>query len=175
MPTPEFFLEATKWMGFTTLAFAALAAIAFIPKWGIRFRLIGTTGFCGVLTAGLFGLSFQPLVATRVAGSVPYTTVFDSGAAQLVITVPTDITNTALEATLQQAALNSFKPSQLSGRGQSPLIRARVIVHRDPGISDLLYLGQVQPDSASESGYRITLNNAALAKAQAINADSLAS
>ena len=153
-------------MGLTTLAFAALAALAFIPKWGIRFRLVGITGFCGVLTAGLFGLSFQPLVPTKVEGSIPYTTVFDSGAAQFVIAVPVDITDAQLEATLQQAAVNSFNPSQLSA-GRSAMIRARTIIHRDPGISDLLYLGKVQPDAESESGYRITLSRSELAKARA--------
>lgn len=167
MPTPEFFLEATKWMGFATIAFAALSALAFVVKWGIRFRLVGTTGFCGVLTAGLFGLSFQPLVATTVEGAVPYTTVFDSGASQLVIAVPETITNEQLEATLQQAAINSFNPSQLGGVGQTPRIRARTIVHRDPGISDLLYLGQVNPDAQSESGYNITLSKSELARARA--------
>ncbi|MEM9804376.1 MAG: Ycf51 family protein [Cyanobacteria bacterium P01_D01_bin.56] len=167
MPTPEFFLEATKWMGFATIAFAAISALAFVVKWGIRFRLVGTTGFCGVLTAGLFGLSFQPLVATTVEGAVPYTTVFDSGASQLVIAVPAKITNEQLEATLQQAAINSFNPSQLGGVGQTPRIRARTIVHRDPGISDLLYLGQVNPDAQSESGYNITLSKSELARARA--------
>ncbi len=153
-------------MGFTTLAFAALAALTFIPKWGIRFRLVGATGFCCVLTVGLFGLSFRPLVTTEVEGSVPYTTVFDSGAAQLVIAVPADITDVQLEATLQQAAIKSFNPSQLSG-SQTPMIRARTIAHRDPGISDLLYLGNVQPDAESDSGYRITLSHSELAKARA--------
>ncbi|ESA36281.1 protein of function [Leptolyngbya sp. Heron Island J] len=172
MPTPEFFLEATKWMGLTTLAFAALAALAFIAKWGIRFRLVGVTGFCGVLTAGLFGLSFQPLITTTIKGSVPYTTVYDSGAAQLVISVPADITDAELEATLQQAAVNSFNPSRLGGGGQTPMVRARTIVHRDPGISDLLYVGQIQPDAQSESGYSITLSRSALAKTRAALQDS---
>lgn len=169
MPTPELFLEATKWMGYTTLALAALTALAFLANWGIRFRAVGTTGFCGVLTVGLFGLSFQPLVATTVEGAIPYTTVFDSGSSQLVIAVPADITENQLESTLKQAAINSFNPSQLSGLEQTPLIRARTIVHRDPGISDLLYLGQVQPDSASDSGYRITLSDEALAQARSAN------
>ncbi|MEO0866994.1 MAG: Ycf51 family protein [Cyanobacteria bacterium J06642_11] len=171
MPTPETFLEATKWMGFTTIAFAAVAAVAFLAKWGIRFRLVGTTGFCGVLTAGLFGLSFQPLVATTVEGAIPYTTVYDSGASQLVIAVPAAITDEQLDATLRQAAVNSFNPSQLSGMGQVPRIRARAIVHRDPGISDLLYLGQIQPDAKSDSGYAITLSPGDLAKARAASQD----
>ena len=167
MPTPELFLEATKWMGLATIAFAVLAAIAFLAKWGIRFRLIGTTGFCGVLTAGLFGLSFQPLVPTVVEGAIPYATVFDSGASQLVIAVPADINESALEATLQQAAINSFNPSQLRAGGQTARIRARAIVHRDPGISDLLYLGQVQPDNTADSGYLVTIDRSELAKAKA--------
>lgn len=154
-------------MGFATLAFGALAAVAFLAKWGIRFRLVGTTGFCGVLTAGLFGLSFQPLVQTTIEGAIPYTTVFDSGAAQLVISVPAEITDAQLEATLQQAAINSFNPSQLNGVGQPPTIRARAIVHRDPGISDLLYLGQIQPDTQSESGYNINISASELARVRA--------
>ena len=40
MPTPEFFLEATKWMGLTTLAFAALAALA---EEGINIQMITTS------------------------------------------------------------------------------------------------------------------------------------
>lgn len=159
-------------MGLATLAFAALASLAFLAKWGIRFRLVGTTGFCGVLTAGLFGLSFQPLVTTTITGSIPYTIVYDSGAVQIVIAVPADITDAALEATLQQAAVNSFNPSRLGGGSQRPMIRARTIVHRDLGISDLLYLGKIQPDSESESGYEITLDRVELAKARATLQDS---
>lgn len=172
MPSPETFLDATKWMGIATLGLGAFAGLAFLTQWGIRFRLVGITGFCAVLTIGLFGLSFEPFVSTTVEGSVPYTTVFDSGASQLVIAVPADISDFALESTLRQAAINSFNPSQLSGGAQSPKIRARAIIHREPGISDLLYLGQVQPDSTSESGYRVTLDSSQLAKARAAFQDS---
>ena len=167
MPTPETFLEATKWMGIATLALTALTALAFLTKWGIRFRLVGASAFCGVLTAGFLGLSFQPLVPITFEGSVPYTTVFDSGASQLVIAVPADITDAQLAATLQQAAVNSFNPSRLSGGVQGAMIRARAIVHRDPGISDLVYLGQVKPDADAELGYRVVLDRSALAKARA--------
>lgn len=164
MPTPEDFLEATQWMAITTVAFAALAAIAFLAKWGIRFRLVGITGFCGVLTVGFLGLSFQPLTSATVPGAVRYNTVFDSGASQIVIAVPAQISEEQLSATLEQAAVNLLKPSRLAAGGQAPLIRARAIVHRDPGISDLLYLGQIQP---GESGYVTTINRDALAQAAA--------
>lgn len=145
MLTPEQFLIATQYFAIGTLAFGAITALSFVLGWGFRFRLVGATGFMGVLTVGLFGLSFQPLTQTVIPGAIPYKTVFDSGASQVVIAVPASITRTELEATLQQAASNLLKPSRIGGMGQkTPKIRARSIVHHD-GISDLLYLGSVVP------------------------------
>ncbi|MEL6160146.1 MAG: Ycf51 family protein [Cyanobacteria bacterium J06627_32] len=149
MLTPEQFLIATRYFAIGTLVFAGLTALAFVLRWGIRFRLVGATGFMGVLTAGLFGLSFQPLTQTVIEGAVPYTTVFDSGAFQVVISVPNSITADELEATLQQAASNLLKPSRIGGAGQqTPRIRARAIVHK-PGVSELLYVGSVTPGKGS--------------------------
>lgn len=150
MLTPEQFLQATGWFAIGTLVFGALTALSFVLKWGLRFRLVGATGFMGVLTAGLFGLSFQPLMQTVVPGAVPYKTVFDSGSAQVVITVPAAITYNELEATLQQAASNLLKPSRIGGSGQAtPTIRARSIVHGPPGVSQLVYVGKVTPAETS--------------------------
>ncbi|MEM9087192.1 MAG: Ycf51 family protein [Cyanobacteria bacterium P01_F01_bin.53] len=152
MLTPEQFLQATEWFAIATLAFGALTALSFLLKWGLRFRLVGVTGFMGVLTAGFFGLSFQPLVRTTIPGAIPYTTVFDSGASQIVIAVPNSITSTELEATLTQAASNLLNPSRLGGSGpNAPRIRARAIVHK-PGISELVYVGQVMPGARTEEG-----------------------
>ncbi|MGB7249696.1 MAG: Ycf51 family protein [Phormidesmis sp.] len=150
MLSPEQFFQATGWFAIGTLAFGALTAIAFLLKWGIRFRLVGATGFMGVLTVGLFSLSFQPLTQTVIPGAVPYNTVFDSGAAQIVITVPPSINETELKATLQQAASNLLKPSRIGGAGRAtPIIRARAIVHNE-GASELVYVGQVKPGSGPE-------------------------
>ncbi len=145
MISPEQFFQATGWLVIGTLVFGALTAIAFFLKWGFRFRLVGATGIMAVLTVGCFGLSFQPLIRTAIPGAVPYETVFDSGASQIVITVPNAITSSELDATLQQAASNLLKPSRLGGGGQQvPTIRARAIVH-SPGISELVYVGKVTP------------------------------
>ena len=149
--TPEQFLIATQYFAIGTLAFGGITVLAFVLKWGIRFRLVGATGFMGVLTGGFFGLSFQPLTQTSIPGAIPYTTVFDSGASQIVISVPTSITQTELEATLQQAASNLLKPSRLGGMGQiAPKIRARAIVH-DGDTSKLLYMGEVTPGKGATS------------------------
>ncbi len=167
MLTPAQFLQATGWFAIGTLAFGLLTAIAFFLKWGIRFRLVGATGFMGVLTAGLLGLSFEPFTQAQIPGAVPYATVFDSGSSQVTITVPNSITATELEATLQQAASNLLKPSRIGGGGQTtPTIRARAIVHQ-PGISELVYVGQVKPGT-SPTGERspiVKIDPDALAKA----------
>lgn len=166
MPTPAEFLVTTQWAALGTLALAALAGLGFLLKWGIRFRLVGAAGFAAVLTVGLLGLSFEPFTRTVVPGAVPYATVYDSGASQVVITVPATITEEALTATLQQAASNLFKPYRLGTPGQTPTVRARTIVHEPNGVSRLLYLGQVQPASAEDGpAYQIEINTAQLAQA----------
>lgn len=154
MFSPEQFLQATGWAAIGTLALGVLTAIAFVFKWSLRFRMVGATGLMGVLTVGLLGLSFQPFIRTAIPGAVPYETVFDSGASQISIKVPASITKTELEATLQQAAVNLFKPSRLGGRGAIPTIRARSIVHKPNGISELVYVGQVTSNAPKieESG-----------------------
>lgn len=168
MLSPEQFSVAAQYFALGTLAFGVITALAFALKWGFRFRLVGATGFMGVLTVGMFGLSFQPLTQTVIPGAIPYTTVFDSGASQVVIAVPTTITRSELEATLQQAASNLLKPSRIAGTGlQTPKIRARAIVHR-PGISELVYLGEVTPGQGStpeEKAPVVKIDDAALAKA----------
>ncbi|MEL6137541.1 MAG: Ycf51 family protein [Cyanobacteria bacterium J06628_6] len=172
MPTPETFLDATKWMGIVTVVLAAISAIAFLLNWGIRFRLVGATGFSIVLTVGLLGLSFEPLSPAVVEGAIPYKTVFDSGASQIVIRVPQAITASELEATLQQAAQNLLRASRLGRPGQAPIIRARTIVHQPGGISDLLYVGQVQPNAQADGSdtatpYRVEIDTATLKRANA--------
>ena len=69
MLSPSDFLQYTQWSGIATVAFAVLTLLAFILKWGLRFRLVGTTGFMLVLTAGLFSLSLAPLSRTVIPGA----------------------------------------------------------------------------------------------------------
>ncbi|MCT7949689.1 Ycf51 family protein [Ancylothrix sp. C2] len=144
LTTAEFF-RATQWAGILTVAFAILAGLAFLFKWGFRFRLVGVTGFMAVLTGGLFALSIVPITRTQVAGAAHYTTVFDSGSSQVVISVSPKITQSELEATLRQAASNLFSPGRFSQAGEKQLtIRARTIIHPETGVSIPLYLGEVK-------------------------------
>ncbi|MGF1460558.1 MAG: DUF2518 family protein [Leptolyngbyaceae cyanobacterium] len=157
MPTPADFLEATKYFGIATLTMAGITILAFVLGWGFRFRLVGITSFMGVLTGGLLGLSFEPFTQNVVPGAIPYKTVYDSGAAQIVIKVPSAITPTELEATLQQAASNLLKPSRLGIYGTTPNIRARSIVHEAGGVSKLVYLGKAQPIKGAETDNNLSV------------------
>ncbi|WP_416673398.1 Ycf51 family protein [Egbenema bharatensis] len=145
MLTTDAFLTYAQWAGITTIAFGLIAVLGFLFKWGIRFRLVGATGFLLVLTAGLFALGIVPFTRTVIPGAVRFTTVFDSGATQAVIVVPPAITESELTATLKQAASDLYSYGRLGGQSNEMLtIRARTIIHPEPGLSQPLYLGQVK-------------------------------
>jgi hypothetical protein len=144
MPTTADFLNYTQWVGIATLVFGAIAGLSFLLGWGIRFQMVGVTGFTAVLTFGLFALALVPFSHPAVPGAVHFSRIYDSGAAQVVIAVPPQLTESQLTATLQQAAGDLFSPGRLS-RGENQLtIRARTVLHPEPGVSQPLMLGQIK-------------------------------
>ena len=145
MFTTANFLQYTQWSGIATLLFAALTVLAFILKWGLRFRLVGTTGFMLVLTGGLFALSIVPLSRTVIPGAARYTLVYDNGSTQAVIATSPQITPTQLDATLRQAVSNLFSSGRSGTRQEDKLtVRARTIIHPEPGTSVPVYLGEAK-------------------------------
>lgn len=162
----EDFFRYGYWVGLATIGFALLAGLSFVFKWGIRFRLVGVTGFLGVLTAGLFSLSLVPFQHPQIAGSARYKLVYDTGSSQAVIVVSPTIKPTDLEATLRQAASDLFSPGRM-GRGDAQLlIRARTIIHPQPGVSEPLLLGKVERSlrQRDDPEMQITLYSDNLAK-----------
>jgi hypothetical protein len=144
MPSPSDFLQYTQWSGIATLAFAVLLGLGFILKWGIRFRLVGATGFMIVLTAGLFALSLAPLSRTVIPGAKRYTRVYDNGATQTVIAITPKITPVELDATLRQAASDFYSYGRMAMGDNELTIRARTVVHPEKGISTPLFLGEIK-------------------------------
>lgn len=155
------------WSGYAAIAVLGLTIFAFILKWGFRFRLVGITGFMVVLTVGLFGLSLGLFDRSLVQGSVPFNRVYDNGANQLVISVPTTITPAELEATLLQAA-NSYRSYGRGARdGDNKMtIRARAIIHPQANLSKPLYLGQVRRSLGvqEDEGIKVEINKKAFAQ-----------
>ena len=145
MITSPTFLSLTQWLGFATLALAGITLLAFFLQWRFRFQLVGVTGFFAVLVLGSFGLSLGLFQRVEIPGAAPYQLVFDTGSNEAVIAVSPTIDETSLEATLQQAAYNLFSPGRFSAKtGNANLIvRARVLTHPEPGISEPIYIGEV--------------------------------
>ncbi len=142
MLSTDDFLTIAQWVGITTLLFAGITVLGFIFKWDFRFRLVGATGFLGVLTAGLFTLGFVPFTRTTIPGALRYSLVHDTGGTQVVIAVPPKITEEELQATMLQAASDLFSYGRF---GENQLtIRVRTNIHPEPGITKPLYLSQIK-------------------------------
>jgi hypothetical protein len=144
IPTVETFAQAARVLGGMTLLAAVLTLVGFGCSWGIRFRLVGITGFLALLTGGMFALGLTPVMRTVVPNARPYTTVYDGGGTQAVIAVAADMTPEQLRATLQQAANDLFSYGRLV-KGEPVLtVRARTLLHPEPGVTEPVYLGQVR-------------------------------
>ncbi len=137
-------LQLAQGSAIATGVFAVLTLIAFLAKWGFRFRLVGVTGFMGVLTGGIFALSLGLYTRPEIPGAVRFSRVYDTASTQAVIAVAPTITVEQLEATLRQAAADIYSPGRMGGGSDRMIIRARTVLHPEPGISQPLYLGEVQ-------------------------------
>jgi hypothetical protein len=98
----------------------------------------------GVLTGGVLGLGLGLFNRTEIPGAVRYVRVFDNGAREIVIAVTPEINQPQLEATLQQAASDLFSPGRVGRSDQFLTIRARALIHPEPGVSEPVYLGEVK-------------------------------
>jgi len=141
LTTINFFI-AGKWAGILTLGCAAFTLLAFVFKWGFRFRFVGATGFMGVLTGGLFALGLGLFTHITIPGAIRYSVIFDNGASLVSIAVPPTINQSELDATLRQAAADLFSYGRLGG--DSLVLRARTIIHPEAGVSQPLVLGEVK-------------------------------
>ncbi|PSB59310.1 Ycf51 family protein [Chamaesiphon polymorphus] len=140
--TADFF-KYCQWSGIATLALAVLTILALVLKWGFKFRLVGATGFMGVLTAGLFALSLVPIVHTSVPGALHYSLIYDNGSDRATIAVKTPISEAGLDATLRQAAGDLYSYGRSGAIDRQLKVRARTVVHPRPGVSEPLVLGEV--------------------------------
>jgi hypothetical protein len=138
------FLTLAKWVGIAALVSLTLTVIAFYQSWGVRFRLVGLTGFLIVIVVGNFGLSLGLFQNTIVPGAAPFTVIYDTGGTQAVISVSNPIDAPTLEATLRQAAYKLFSSGRVGAAEDQLTIRARTLLHPKPGISQPIFLGQLQ-------------------------------
>lgn len=139
----------TQWCGILTLVLLGITMLAFLLKWGLRFRLFGATAFAAVLTIGLFGLNLGLFTRIAIPGAVRYTLVFDNAADNVVISLPPETTRSQVEATLRQVAVDISPFGRMGTQDNLVTIRARTVIHPQPGVSIPLYLGQVRKTANS--------------------------
>lgn len=132
-----------QWLGVAAIAGAVVTVLAFLLQWGIRFRLVGVSSFTALLAIGVYALSLSLYQRPVVAGAEKFVRVYDSASGQVVISVPPNLTPESLEATLRQAALDLYSPGRSSPDGYMT-IRARTLLHPQPGVTQPIYLGAVR-------------------------------
>lgn len=132
------------WSLCATAGMAVLTLLSWIFSWGFRFRLVGVTGFMGVLTVGIWGLSLGLTSRALVPGAIRYTLVYDNGSNLTVIAVAPTVTPDQAEATLQQAAQDLFSPGRIGMGDDQFSVRLRTLIHPETGLSEPVYLGLAQ-------------------------------
>jgi hypothetical protein len=123
-------LTAGEWLGVASAALLLLTLVAFVVRWGIRFRLVGVTSFTVLLSLSClaFAVSYAPRQLVDGAVSVPV--VFDNGTDLVVAAAPADLDPAAFGPSVQQVALNL----RGSGRGTELVeVRLRRVEATAPG------------------------------------------
>ncbi len=106
-------LTAGEWLGVASAVLLLLTVVAFVVRWGIRFRLVGITSFTVLLSLSClaFAVSYTP--RQQVEGAISVPVVFDNGSDLVVAAAPAQMDPQAYGPSVQQVALNL----RGSGRG----------------------------------------------------------
>jgi hypothetical protein len=165
-------IQVTQGLLVAMLISGIITTLAFIFKWGPRFRMVGITSFTGVLAGSVFGVAvgFNPHIA--VPGALRYQMVYDSGGSEVVISIPAlpvggTIDAPTVNATLQDAALNLFSPGRYGKPGETQmLIRLRVLKHLDTGATEPIFVGEARRSLSSreDPSPQITVDPKAIAR-----------
>ena len=142
MPLPEFLEVSIKWLAWSGLGLSALTGIAFVSRWGLRFRLVGVSSFTFLLAVSCwaFSISYSPPV--RVEGALQVPIVFDNGTNLVVAQASSDFAEGAIAPTLEQIAAN-LRPG---GRNREVRVRLRQLQAVSEGTSKPVVLGETKRD-----------------------------
>ena len=139
MALDQLLISAVPWLGWTGLGLSLLTVLAFLAKWGLRFRLVGVSSFTLLLAVSCwaFGVSYTPPVV--VEGAIRAPVVFDNGTDLVVAQAPADLEPATVSATLEQLAGNL----RSAGRGSGTVkVRLRAFETPGDGISRPVILGE---------------------------------
>ena len=121
MALNQLLLMTAPWLAWAGLALGLLTVVAFVARWGLRFRLVGVSSFTLLLAVSswAFGVSYTPPVV--VEGAIRAPIVFDNGNDLVVAQASKDINPDSIAPTLEQLAGNL----RGSGRGSNVVVVVR--------------------------------------------------
>ena len=125
--------SAGTWLGIAGAALLLITVLAFVLRWGIRFRLVGVTSFTVLLSLSClaFAVSYAP--RTLVEGAVSVPVVFDNGSDLVIAAAPADLPEAAYRPSVEQVAAN-LRGSGRRGDGGVVHVRLRRVEPVGPGV-----------------------------------------
>jgi Protein of function (DUF2518) len=138
-------LSAGTWLGIGGAALLLITVVAFLLRWGIRFRLVGVTSFTVLLSLSClaFAVSYAP--RTLVEGAVSVPVVFDNGSDLVIAAAPADLPEVAFRPTVEQVALNLRGGGRKGDQGVVH-VRLRRIEALGPGVDRPMILAAADRD-----------------------------
>ena len=143
MSTSEIIHDVTKWLAWGGSGLGVLTILAYIFKWGIKFRLTGTTIFTFLLSASSWAFQQSYTPPLNVEGYKYAPIVYDNGFDLVVAQASNDFPEESIKPTLLQIAGN------LKGGGRNGAkvkVRLRKIESVGEGISKPIILGELIKD-----------------------------
>ena len=106
MVSDPLLLQAGAWLAAAAGVLGLLTVVAFVLRWGIRFRLVGVSSFTLLLAAGCaaFAISYSP--RTNIEGALVVPVVYDNGGDLVVAAATADFPAEAAGPTVEQVATN---------------------------------------------------------------------
>jgi hypothetical protein len=134
-------LSAGTWLGIAGAALLLITVLAFLLRWGIRFRLVGVSSFTVLLSLSClaFAVSYAPRDVVEGAVSVPV--VFDNGSDLVIAAAPADLPQEAYRPTVEQVARN-LRGSGRKGDNGEVHVRLRRVEAVAPGVDRPVILAE---------------------------------
>ena len=134
-------LSAGTWLGIAGAALLLITVLAFLLRWGIRFRLVGVSSFTVLLSLSClaFAVSYAPREVVEGAVSVPL--VFDNGSDLVIAAAPADLPEEAYRPTVEQVARN-LRGSGRKGDNGEVHVRLRRVEAVAPGVDRPVILAE---------------------------------
>tara|TARA_B100000700_G_C15025206_1_gene847790 strand:+ start:1702 stop:2178 length:477 start_codon:yes stop_codon:yes gene_type:complete len=151
------FIELIKisqvWLYWIALGLGILTFLSFVFKWGIKFRLTGSTIFTALLCASCwaFEVSYSPPFKVERAVYAPI--VYDNGNDLVIAQASDEFPIESIQPTLEQIAGNLKGGGR---KGKNVNVRLRKIKQLEPGIDKPVIMGEVIRDI--KSGITLSLD-----------------